>query len=54
MRKYVFDPVTVTDWTSVAMGAFEQPTGMKIRIHIVVSQKEDYYDITEGLPQNEI
>ncbi len=47
------DPLTGTDWTSVAMGAFDQPTEVKTHIHIFVSQKGDYYDLTDGLPQNE-
>jgi hypothetical protein len=40
------------DWTGVAMGAFEPPTGTKIAIHIHVASKSDYYDITDDLPQN--
>ena len=35
------------------MGAFDGPTDVKTHIHIFVSQKGDYYDITDGLPQNE-
>ena len=41
------------DWIGVAMGAFEAPTGTRLRIHIHVADKGDYYDITDGLPQNE-
>ncbi len=48
-----FDPVTEIDWTSVAMGAFCQPTDVKTHVHIFVSQKGDYYEITDGLPQSE-
>jgi hypothetical protein len=47
-----FDPLE-KDWTAIAMGAFENPTGTKIRIHIHVADKGDYYDIADGLPQNE-
>jgi hypothetical protein len=35
------------------MGAFEQPTGTTLAIHIHVASKGDYYEITDGLPQNE-
>jgi hypothetical protein len=41
------------DWTGVAMGAFETPTGTRLRIHIHVADKGDYYDIVDGLPQNQ-
>lgn len=36
----------------VAMGAFDQPTHTKLAIHIFVAEKGDYYDISDGLPQN--
>jgi len=48
-----FDPMIDTDWTSVAMGVFDQDTHVKTHLHIFVSQKGDYYDITDGLRQNE-
>lgn len=48
-----FDPVIETDWTAVAMGAFEGPTGTHLGKHIFVAEKGDYYDIADGLPQNE-
>jgi hypothetical protein len=41
------------DWTSVVLGAIDGPTGVKLERHIFVSQKGDYYDIADGLPQNE-
>ncbi|WP_106743826.1 GFA family protein [Yoonia maritima] len=47
-----WDPV-FRDWTSVAMGALDQPTQMKLSMHIYVSKKGDYYDIGDGLPQNQ-
>lgn len=40
------------DWTSVAMGAFERPTGTQLERHIFVAEKGDYYAIGDGLPQN--
>lgn len=48
-----FDPITETDWTYVAIGGFIQPTDVKTHVHIYVSQKGDYYEIIDGLPQNE-
>jgi hypothetical protein len=33
------------------MGAFGKPTGTHIEKHIFVADKGDYYDITDGLPQ---
>lgn len=46
-----WDP-THKNKVSIAMGAFEQPTDTKMRIHIFVADKGDYYEITDGLPQN--
>src|SRR5437773_2052517 len=47
-----WDPVE-KDWTAVAMGAFDSPTNTKLVRHIFVANKGDYYDIGDGLPQNE-
>lgn len=47
-----FDPV-YKDWIGIAMGAFEAPTGTKLAIHIFVSEKGDYYEITDDLPRNQ-
>ena len=41
------------NWTAVAMGAFDTPTGTRLERHIFVADKGDYYDIADGLPQNE-
>ncbi len=41
------------DWIGVAMGAFEGPTGTHLAIHIFVADKGDYYDIADGVPQNQ-
>jgi hypothetical protein len=41
------------DWTSVALGAIEGPTGLQLERHIFVAEKGDYYDIADGLPQSE-
>jgi hypothetical protein len=35
------------------MGAFDGPTGTKLSMHIFVADKGDYYDIADGLPQNQ-
>jgi hypothetical protein len=40
------------DWTSIAMGAFDPPTGTRLEKHIFVADKGDYYDIADGLPQH--
>jgi hypothetical protein len=46
-----WDPIE-RDWISVAMGAFDSPTGTRLEKHIFVAQKGDYYEIADGLPQN--
>ena len=38
------------DWTSVALGALDRPTGLRLQRHIFVADKGDYYDLTDGLP----
>lgn len=47
-----WDPIA-RDWIGVAMGAFDKPTGTKLRVHIYVADKGDYYDIADRLPQNQ-
>ena len=47
-----FDPPH-RDWIAVAMGAFDGPTETRMNLHIFVADKGDYYDIADGLPQNE-
>lgn len=46
-----WDPI-YKDFIGIAMGAFEAPTGTRLRIHIHVADKGDYYELTDGLPQN--
>ena len=41
------------DWTSVALGAIDGPTGVRLERHIFVAEKGDYYTLGDGLPQNE-
>ncbi|MGZ8363238.1 MAG: GFA family protein [Caulobacteraceae bacterium] len=38
---------------AIAMGAFDKPTDTRLAHHIFVADKGDYYDIADGLPQNE-
>lgn len=47
-----FDPVH-RDWIGICMGAFDTPTHTKIGLHIFVADKGDYYDIADGVPQNQ-
>ncbi len=47
-----WDPIG-RDKIAIAMGAFDKPTGTHIDKHIFVADKGDYYDITDGLPQNQ-
>ena len=37
---------------AIAMGAFDGPTQTRLKMHIFVDDKGDYYDIVDGLPQN--
>ncbi len=46
-----WDPV-FQDWTAIALGAFDTPTQTQLARHIFVSEKGDYYEIADGLPQN--
>jgi len=41
------------EWIAIAMGAFDAPTNTHLDRHIFVSQKGDYYEIADGLPQKE-
>jgi hypothetical protein len=45
-----FDP-DEKDWIGIAMGAFDSPTQTKLRIHIYVGDKGDYYEIGDNVPQ---
>ena len=47
-----WDPVQ-KDSIAIAMGAFDKPTNTRLGIHIFVADKGDYYEITDGLPQNQ-
>lgn len=41
------------DWTAIAMGAFDGPTHTRAKVHIFVGDKGDYYEIGDGLPQDD-
>jgi hypothetical protein len=49
-----FDPLDKEkhDWIGISMGAFDTPTDTRLALHIFVAEKGDYYEITDGLPQN--
>ncbi|MCB1438167.1 MAG: GFA family protein [Nitratireductor sp.] len=37
--------------TSILAGAFDKPTGLRMERHIFCEFKGDYYEISDGLPQ---
>jgi hypothetical protein len=39
------------DWIGLAMGAFDTPTGTKLRMHVFADFKGDYYELEDGLPR---
>ena len=47
-----WDPVR-RDFIGVAMGAFDTPTATHLKMHIFVAEKGDYYELADGLPQNQ-
>ena len=46
-----WDPLQ-KDWIGVSMGAFDGPTDTRLRVHIFVADKGDYYDLADGVPQH--
>jgi hypothetical protein len=40
-------------WIGIAMGAFDKPTDTRIKVHVFVADKGDYYEIADGVPQNQ-
>ena len=50
-----FDPLDRKkhDWIAIMMGAFDTPTETHMALHIFTAEKGDYYEITDGLPQND-
>ena len=47
-----WDPIR-RDFIGIAMGAFDTPTATRLRMHIFVAEKGDYYELADGLPQNQ-
>jgi len=47
-----WDPIE-HETIAVAMGSLDGTTEAKLRLHIHVADKGDYYEIGDGLPQNE-
>lgn len=47
-----WDPIG-RDRIAIAMGAFDSPTGTRLEKHIFTAARGDYYDIADGLPQEE-
>jgi hypothetical protein len=47
-----WDPIE-KDWIGIAMGAFDGTTATKLRIHIHVADKGDYYEIKDDVPQKQ-
>ena len=41
------------DYTAIACGTLDQPSGVKSVAHIFLMDKGDYYTLTDGLPQFE-
>lgn len=41
-----------SDRISILMGCLDEPTGIRLADHIFVSEKGDYYEISDGLPQS--
>lgn len=41
------------NYTAVAMGLFDEPTGVRFAKHTFVNDKGDYYELEDGVPQSE-
>ena len=41
------------DTISFALGALDEPTGLRLEKHIFVADKGDYHDIADGLPRKD-
>jgi hypothetical protein len=49
---FLFWDAVGSDLLSVAMGAFDGPTGTHLEAHIFVAEKGDYYAIADERPQH--
>ncbi len=50
---FLFWTAHAEDTLSFALGALDEPTGLRLEKHIFVGSKGDYYDITDDLPQKD-
>lgn len=41
-----------SDSVAVSLGAIDPPTGLRLNRHIFTAYKGDYYEISDGLPQD--
>lgn len=41
------------EYTAVAMGIFDAPTGVRLSKHTFIGDKADYYEISDSVPQSE-
>lgn len=41
------------EYTAIAMGVFDSPTGRHLARHTFVGEKADYYEIADGVFQSE-
>lgn len=50
-----FDPLDREKhrWIAVALGTIDAPTDTQLGLHIFVAEKGDYYELNDGLPQNQ-
>ena len=48
---YMFWDMEGRDTVSLTAGNIDDTTGIEVKGHIYVSEKGDYYEITDGLPQ---
>ncbi len=49
---FLFWKAHAEDSISFSIGALDMPTGQKLKKHIFVADKGDYYEINDGLPQH--
>lgn len=50
---FLFWQAHAEDTISVALGALDTPTGLRVEKHIFVADKGDYYDIADGVPRKD-
>jgi hypothetical protein len=40
------------EWTSIMAGTLDPPTNLRLKQHIFVADKSDYYEIADGAPRD--